>query len=187
MLIDAVKEKVDISDAEVEILTSSFQLIRKKKNAYLVKEGDASLHLYFILEGYVRCYYIDDAGNEITTHICGSNEFVTSFESFSYKVPSKANVQCTSDCVLLSITKEEHDGLYKSILNWTPFCQSVYEKQIVKISERAHTLQILSASERYLRLLHKQPQIAQNTSVKHLASYLGIKPQSLSRIRKEIK
>ena len=185
ILIDIIKEKVDISDNEIEILTSNFQIITKQKNEYLVIEGSKSLYLYFIIDGFVRYLHIDD-GNEITTQISTTKDFVTSFESFLNNSFSKENIQCTSDCTLLRISKDEYQNLYREVSNWSIFCKSVYEDQIRKISERANSLQKLSASQRYLKLLNNQPKIALNTAVKHLASYLGIKPQSLSRIRKEI-
>ncbi|PKQ68439.1 hypothetical protein BZG01_04285 [Labilibaculum manganireducens] len=185
ILFDTIKEEIIVSDKEVEILTSVFQIITKKKNEYLVKEGSLSPNLYFIIKGYIRCFYIDD-GNEITTQIYSAKDFLTSFESFLNNQYSKEYIQCTSDCTLLSISKSDYDKLYKEVSNWAAFCKSVYEKYIVKISERANSLQNLSASDRYLRLLNTQPNIALNTAVKHLASYLGIKQQSLSRIRKDI-
>jgi CRP-like cAMP-binding protein len=185
ILLDSIKEVTIISDKEVEILTSVFQSITKKKKEYLVKEGSLSPNLYFIIKGYVRCFYIED-GNEITTQIYSTKDFATSFESFLNNEYSKEYIQCTSDCTLLSISKSDYDKLYQEVSNWSTFCKSVYEKHIVKISERANSLQNLSASDRYLRLLNTQPNIALNTAVKHLASYLGIKPQSLSRIRKEV-
>jgi CRP-like cAMP-binding protein len=185
ILLDSIKEVTIISDNEVEILTSAFKIITKKKNEYLVEEGALSPNLYFIVKGYVRCFYIED-GNEITTQIYSTKDFVTSFKSFLNNEYSKEYIQCTSNCTLLSISKFDYDKLYQEVSTWSTFCKSVYEKHIVKISERANSLQNLSASDRYLRLLNTQPNIALNTAVKHLASYLGIKPQSLSRIRKDV-
>lgn len=185
ILFNAIKEVIIISDKEVEVLTSAFHIITKKKNEYLVEEGALSQNLYFIINGYVRCFYIDNC-NEITTQILSTKDFVTSFESFLNKENSKESIQCISDCTLLSVSKTDYENLYKNVSNWSYFCKSVYEKYIIKISERANSLQNLSALDRYLRLLKTQPNIALNTAVKHLASYLGIKPQSLSRIRKEV-
>ena len=92
ILIDIIKEKVDISDNEIEILTSNFQIITKQKNEYLVIEGSKSLYLYFIIDGFVRYFHIDD-GNEITTQISTTKDFVTSFESFLNNSFSKENIQ----------------------------------------------------------------------------------------------
>ncbi|WP_286827769.1 Crp/Fnr family transcriptional regulator [Maribacter sp. UBA4516] len=185
ILIDTLKEKINISDKEKVVLTDYFQITTKKKNEYLVNEGSSSSYLYFIIDGYVRCFFNND-GNEITTQISTNKDFITSFESFLNNNSSKENIQCISDCLLLRISKTNYENLYSEISDWSVFCKSVYEEHIMKISDRTNSLQNLSASERYLKLLNTQPNIALNTAIKHLASYLGIKPQSLSRIRKEV-
>lgn len=187
ILVNRIKLKIDLSDKELDFLQAAFHPLSKKKNDYLMKEGTSKVNLYFIVEGYVRSYTVDKDGNEKTTQIFAANDFVTSFESFLNAEATSENVQCTSDCSLLMISKEDYDSLYKDILHWSVFCKSVYENLLIRMGERVHLLQHLSATERYLHVLNQNPNIALHTAVKHLASYLGIKPQSLSRIRKEIK
>lgn len=186
-IIEVIKSKISISSKEEEVLSTYFQSVGKTKNEYLVTTGAKSQNLYFIVSGYVRIFYLDEMGNEITTELYTSNDLVTSFESFLHNDYSKISIQCISDCALLSISKKEYDDLYNKVAEWPVFCQGVYERQILKMTERVNALQNLSASARYEDLLKKQPGIALHASVKHLASYLGIKPQSLSRIRKGIK
>jgi CRP-like cAMP-binding protein len=187
LLLEIVQNKVPISESEIETLTSAFHLVSKKKNEFLVKEASSSSNLYFIVQGYIRSYTLVDDGNEITNQLSTSKDFVTSFDSFLHNEATKENIQCITDCTLLSISKEDYESLFNEIANWSLFCKGVYEGLIMKISERASSLQNLSASDRYMKILKTQPDIALNTPVKHLASYLGIKTQSLSRIRKEIK
>jgi len=185
LLYDTIKKVITVSDNEIEVLNTAFKVVTKNKNEFLVREGAISRNLYFVVSGYLRCFYIDD-GNDITTQFATTKDFITSFESFLNNEFSKENIQCISDCILLSISRDGYEQLYQEVLNWPMFCKSVYESHIIKLSQRANTLQNLPASKRYLNFLNAQPNIALNTSVKHLASYLGIKPQSLSRIRKEI-
>lgn len=187
ILIKKITNKISISHNETDLLTASFHPINCKKNEYLLKAGQKPQKLYFIVSGYVRCFYIDQEGNEITTDILSSNELVTSFESFLKDTPSTYSIQCISDCELLFISKQDYQALYQKVEGWPVFCQAVYESHIMKMTSRINALQTLSASDRYEKLLNKQPEIALHTPVKHLASYLGIKPQSLSRIRKGIK
>lgn len=186
-LIEEIQKKISVSSSERKILESSFKNLSTKKNEYLVKLGAKTQHLYFISSGYVRCFYVDEEGNEITTDILNPKNFVTSFESFMKKEVSNMSLQCITPCELLSISKQDHENLYFKVRQWSWFCQGIYEKSIMKMQNRINILQSLSASERYSTLLKHQRDIALNASVKHLASYLGIKPQSLSRIRKEIK
>ena len=185
ILINTIKNKIKLSANEEELLISYFEFIQTNKNDYLINVGSTSRYLYFVVEGYIRSFYVDN-GIEITNQFTSANEFVTSFESFAHNIESKENVQCMSDCSLLRISKSNYEQLFKEVASWSTFCNGVYEKHILRMSERANSLQTLSASERYLKFLDKRPNIVQHANVKHLASYLGIKPQSLSRIRKEI-
>ncbi|MBO9703636.1 MAG: Crp/Fnr family transcriptional regulator [Sporocytophaga sp.] len=186
-ILEYVGKKIALSENDREILISSFHFVKKDKNDLILRKGSKTEYLYFIINGYMRCFHQKEGGEEVTTQIWGPGDFATSFESFLKSNLSPDYIQCISNCELLCITKNDHENLYSAIEGWPLFCQNVYETYILRMSERMHILQNLSASERYMRLLNKQPNIALNTSVKHLASYLGIQPQSLSRIRKSIK
>lgn len=181
-----IQQKISLSDAETDFITSSFTVLKKKKHDFILKQGHKADHLYFLSKGYVRLFRVDEKGNETTSHILVPNDFVTSFESFINHTHTKENIQCSSNCEFLRITKHNYDQLYTHIAHWHVFCQSVYERYIIKAQQRTDLLQNFSASDRYAKLLHTQPDIVLNTPVKHLATYLGIKPQSLSRIRKQI-
>lgn len=181
-----VQQKIALSDAEIAFLTNSFVAVRKKKNDFILIHGQKAEYLYFLSKGFVRIFHENEKGDETTSQILMSNDFVTSFESFINQSVSKENIQCISDCELLCITKQRHDLLYKNISEWQVFCQSVYEGYIIRAQQRTYILQNLSALDRYAKLLQTYPDIVLNTPVKHLATYLGIKPQSLSRIRKQI-
>lgn len=184
-LINRVKAKIALTGRETEILNSRFREVEKRKGELLLREGALARHLYFIISGFVRSFHISN-GEEITTQIAVAGDFVTSFESYNESTPSEENIQCISGCELLSISKADHGKLYDEVAHWMTFCNSVYEDSIIRYAKRVNSLQNLSASERYEEILATQPEIALNASVKHLASYLGIKPQSLSRIRKSI-
>lgn len=185
-ILKLVQEKIALSAVEIDFLTKSFVKVKKRKNDFVLKYGQKTEYLYFLSRGYMRLFHEDEYGQETTSHILASNDFVTSFESFISQTFAKENIQCVTDCELLCISKQNYDLLYTQISRWQVFCQSVYEGYIIKAQQRVDILQNLSASDRYAKLLHTHPDIVLNTPVKHLATYLGIKPQSLSRIRKQI-
>ncbi len=186
-LLNFIEGRVSISDEERKVLLASFKVSNKNKNDYLIKHDDRARHLYFIVNGSIRIFKYDSEGNEITTHLFRANSFVTSFESFVNATPSDENVQCISQCEYLSISKEDYDAFYKTVKAWPIFCRKIYEDYIKKKDERIYAFQHLSATERYQNLMETEPDVVLNTEVKYLASYLGIKPQSLSRIRSSIK
>jgi CRP-like cAMP-binding protein len=186
-LLAAIGQKIVLSDPDKAYLLAAFQPLKRKKSEYLLRMGDSCQHLYFVSQGYLRHFHTNELGTDVTTEIVTSPTLVTAFESFLQNTPSSQNIQCLTPCELLRISKGDYDTLYTTIAQWPLFCQQVYEKHILRMSQRLHLLQCFSATERYETLLTTQPEIMRHTPVKHLASYLGIQPQSLSRIRKNIK
>ena len=186
-LINFIESKVSISDMEKEMLRSSFDTCQKSKNDYLIKAGDRARQLFFVVDGIVRLFKYDDKGNEITTNLFRANSFVTSFDSFMNGSTSAESVQCIVDCEFLTISKEKYDSLFVIVEEWPTFYKKIHDEHIIGAYNRTYSFQHLSAAERYQKLVETEPDIVLHTEVKYIASYLGIKPQSLSRIRSSIK
>lgn len=148
-LLNFIETRASITKDERKTLMSSFIICSKSKKDYLVRQTHRAHHLFFIVNGSVRFFRYDNRGNEITTHLSRANNFVTSFDSFLYGKPSTENVQCTSECELLSVAKKEYDKLYKTVNEWSLFCQKIYEDYIREKEERIYLFQHLSATERY--------------------------------------
>ncbi|MFV8326865.1 Crp/Fnr family transcriptional regulator [Flavobacterium sp. ZS1P14] len=174
-----------VSDADIKLLTNFFKYENFAKGSTLEKENTVAQKLYFIRNGFIGTFSNED-GIEITTQIIGENDFITSFNSFVSGIISKENIKCISDCDVLYITKSDYDTLTKESVIWSTFCKQVYEKAIAFNLLRTTDLLTLSAEKRYLKLLAERPEIIQNVPIQYIASYIGIKPESLSRIRKKI-
>lgn len=184
-LVNSILSHFDISDSEIELLTHYFKIEKYTKGSILEKEDNVAQNLYFILNGFVRSYLNED-GTELTTQIIEKNNFITAFKSFVSGVVSKETIQCISDCQMLYITKPDYVALTKKSAIWNTFCKLVYEKNISFNQQRIKDLLVLSAEKRYIKLLSERPEIIQNVPVQYIASYIGIKPESLSRIRKKV-
>ena len=184
-LIKYTSNFVHFSDKDVKVLTQFFKYENFSKGSTLEKENKIAQKLYFIGSGFIRTFCTED-GTEITTQIIGNNNFITGFTSFVSGELSKVNIKCIPDCEVLSITKVDYDKLTKDIATWSTFCKQVYENVIAFNLQRTTDLLSLSAEKRYLKLLTEQPEVIQNVPVQYIASYIGIKPESLSRIRKKI-
>ncbi|MDN3668265.1 Crp/Fnr family transcriptional regulator [Echinicola jeungdonensis] len=187
LLEQKIENSIKLSPPEKELIKSSFNFISKGKNEHLMKSGETSRHLYFIVKGYVRTYHVNETGEEVTTSLAGEGDLMASFESFLKEIPSHENIQCVTSCELLKISREGYNNLFKEVLHWPEFCKGVYEKYILKMGQRLLGMQKWSASERYEKLLESDPKLVGEIPVKYLASYIGVKPQSLSRIRADIK
>jgi CRP-like cAMP-binding protein len=184
-LIKYISNLVDITDNDIKLLTHFFKPTNFSRGTILEKEDKIAQKLYFVRSGFIRSFFIKD-GIEITTQIVGENKFITSFNSFTSGITSKENIQCISNCEVFYIAKSDYEILTKESIFWGTFCRQIYEKVIVHNQQRTIDFIALSAEKRYLKLLDEQPEIIQNVSIQFIASYIGIKPESLSRIRKKI-
>lgn len=184
-LIEYVSNLVDITQGDINLLTHFFKPANFPKGSILEKEGKIAQKLYFIKKGFIRIFSNED-GIEITNQIVAKNNFITGFNSFVSETASSENIQCISDCEVLSITRSNYETLTRESAIWSTFCKQVYEMAITFNQQRTNDLLTLSAEKRYLKLLAEQPEIIQNVPIQFIASYIGIKPESLSRIRKKI-
>jgi CRP-like cAMP-binding protein len=173
------------NENDTRLLEQVFKKTTFTKGAFLEKENSVAQNLYFISNGFVRTFYFDE-GNEVTTQVLGRNNFITSFEIFVTHCISIENIQCLSDCEVFYITKSDYTMLSNESTFWSGFCKQLYEKTITFHRQRINDLLTLTAEKRYLKLIDKQPEVIQNVPIQYVASYIGVKPESLSRIRKKI-
>jgi CRP-like cAMP-binding protein len=180
------KNYSNLTESDLAFCKSYFELLSLSKNSIAEEENKIPRHLYFINEGYARLFYLDKSGNEVTTLIGSPNKFITSFLDFINQKKSTQNLACITDCEFYRIERSKLVELIDKNENFRNFSLIIFEQAITTTNIRANDLATLSAELRYKKLLEEQPEIIQNVPVQHIASYLGIKPQSLSRIRKQI-
>ncbi|MCT2407767.1 Crp/Fnr family transcriptional regulator [Chryseobacterium antibioticum] len=171
---------------EIEVIKQYFEPVSYSKNTLLEEAGKIPGYLYYIVCGYLRLFYMDENGNEVTTHINCPPGFFTSYTHFISQTRSEDHVECITDCELLRITKENLDQLVSSSQSMKDFSISVFQQSIAYNENRSKELSVLNAEQRYLKLIENYPEIIQNVPIQYIASFLGMKPESLSRIRKKI-
>jgi CRP-like cAMP-binding protein len=154
------------------------------KKTLLLKEGQVSQRIYFIKKGFIRSYYYKD-GNQFTNWFMGEGEIIISVYSFFSRKPSFENIETLEDCVLQSINWDELQDIYTQFPDFNKTGRLITEQYYIRSEERAINLQILSAKQRYESLLNNYPGILQKASLGQIASFLGIKQETLSRIRAE--
>ncbi len=183
---DYVRLLVDIPDVDQEICRTYFKPLNVKKDTILAPSSKVPEYHNFIVSGYMRNYFVDEKGQEVTTDINDGPRFFTSYDSFIHRTVSKENLHCITDCELLQITRDEVDITAKIGVTQQDCTVQILQQQLEKNKQRAVDLTTLSAEQRYLKLLQNHPSILQNIPLKYIASYLGINPGSLSRIRREL-
>lgn len=185
-LLQFIGADFNFTSDEIEVIKQYFEPVSYSKNTRLEEAGKIPGYLYYIVSGYLRLFYIDDNGNEVTTHINCPPGFFTSYTHFISQTRSDDFVECITDCNLLRITKEHLDQLVSSSQSMKDFSISVFQQSIAYNENRSRELSVFNAEQRYLKLIKNFPEIIQNVPIQYIASFLGMKPESLSRIRKKI-
>ena len=176
---------VTVTDTDKKLIAERFEWAVAEKNESLIEHGKTARYLYFIVSGFARVYHFEK-GIEITNHLGSENMFITAFNSFTTRRPSEEVVQTITRCQLLRITKDNLNLLYKQSHNMALFGIIMSEQYLVFNNQRAKDLITLTAEEKYRKLLQDEPHILQNVPLHYISSYIGIEPQTLSRIRKKI-
>jgi CRP-like cAMP-binding protein len=155
-----------------------------KKRALLLKEGMVAQRIYFIKKGFVRAYYTRN-DQQFTSWFMGQGDIIISVYSFFSRKPSFENIEVLDDCVVQSINWDQLQQLYREFVSFNISGRIITEQYYMKSEERAIALQTLTARQRYEKLLNDYPQIIQHATLGQIATYLGIKQETLSRIRAE--
>ncbi|MBR9854663.1 MAG: Crp/Fnr family transcriptional regulator [Algicola sp.] len=153
-----------------------------EKGEIVVREGQFSKKAYLIISGCARAYYIKE-GKDISDWFTFENQFMASVVSFFSKEPSPHYVEFVEDSIVLEFSKETVDILSNKHHDFERFISKVVTETMLGLCERLHIIQFSKADERYQHLISVYPDITQRMSLTHIASYLGITLETLSRIR----
>jgi CRP/FNR family transcriptional regulator, anaerobic regulatory protein len=184
-LLDVISKTTQLSDIEIEFCKLYFEPITVLKNTILEQQGKTPQYLYFIAHGFMRLFYNDENGGEQTNYFAAPNGFITSFLSFIHQIKATENVECITNCDILRITHTNLKKIIDQSEKFKIFSLTIFEHAMSSAMSRANDLATLNAEQRYKKLINQQPQIIQNVPIQLIASYLGIKPESLSRIRRQ--
>ncbi|WP_118972965.1 Crp/Fnr family transcriptional regulator [Taibaiella koreensis] len=185
-LLKLIAKNVTLSDTDRELCEQYFEPVLFPKNRVIEEEGKIPKYLYFIVVGFVRLFHYNDKGDEITTHINCPPGFITSYSNFINQAKSNENVECVTECELLRITKKDLDLLTQQSAAFKDFSISIFQQSITYNENRSKELAALTAEQRYKKLIANYPEILHNVPVQYIASFLGMKPESLSRIRRQM-
>ncbi len=180
-----IQSIVHIKDEDLKCILSCFKEIIIKKDKYVLKEKHISTSYYFIKSGGVRIWLNKD-GKPITAWLLFENSFFCELASLQSAQPAHFNIQAITDTSLYAIDKNAMENLYAQFSLWERFGRLIWERAFLKVIDGFVSFQTLTAEERY-RVVMQQSNLLQKIPLKQLASYLGITPTSLSRIRKNLR
>jgi CRP-like cAMP-binding protein len=184
-LIECIKEKVDLNENDIEILKPFFIPKKVRKRQYVLNAGDVCQYITFVDKGMLRSFTIDSEGNEHVVQFAIEGWWVSDVGSFVSGEEALYNIEALEDCELLHLKKPGMDELLMKVPLMERFFRILMQNNVVALQRRAVAYMSLSAEEKYLKLMEVAPDIMQRASQQHIASYLSITPETLSRVRKK--
>ncbi len=179
-----VERYFKLTEAEKETLRS-FDLFRAyPKGAILVKAGELSTESYYVLEGCVRCYYLVDGEERSTSFYTEGQSFEALCEAGSQV--SVQYIECLEDCILSVSNESMQAEMFARFPRFESLCRKLSEEMVSAKQLAFDRFKNFNPEERYLDLLANRPDLLQRVPLGHIASFIGVKPESLSRIRKRV-
>lgn len=176
-----------ISQTSWQLMESILEFQSVKKGELLLRNGEVAKQIYFICKGSLRTFIMDATGNMYNKNIFLEGDFASSTASSLQQTPSKFSIETLEDSVLIAIHYQKYRELIFQNEDLKNFYIAYLEKHWVMEKEnREISLVMENATERYLQLLSKNPDISKRIALHHIASHLGITPTQLSRIRKNL-
>lgn len=186
LLIKKVLMLADFSESESALIIGKFKEKHYSKNEFILQAGHVCRSICFIETGLVQMFHLLE-GKEITTYLGCDDCFAVSPKSFLKQEPSQDFIMCLESTNVLAISFEDMEELYQTIPNWNIVGRKLMEETVLCLSDRLTNQHHIKAKDRYLNFKDNMPaKIVRNAPIQHIATFLGIAPESLSRIRKEI-
>ncbi len=181
-----IEKRTHLSDADFEVVKTYFVPKKFRKKQFLLHEGDVCRHIGFVNSGCLREYTIDNKGTEHIIQFAIEDWWVSDLNSFLSGEPAEFNIDALQDSEILLLEKSARHNLLNECPKMERFFRILIESNHVANHKRIANSLSASAEERYLKFIKTYPELFEQIPQNHIASYLGITPQSLSRIRKEL-
>ncbi|BDS10388.1 Crp/Fnr family transcriptional regulator [Aureispira anguillae] len=185
IIVDYISNFVDLDEREISAIKEGIPIKNFKKGTILLREGQVSKMAFFNLKGCVRSYGLFN-GEEKTTFFYLENRFITSMRSFTQQVPAAHYLECIEDCTLGLLSYDTEKRLLQTFPKFEFLSRLLLEEELGNYQEMLSSYIMTNPERRYLNLIQNHPELKERIPQYHLATYLGITPESLSRIRKRL-
>jgi len=186
-LISFLHSITDIPNAEIDKVLDIFHVAKLQKNQFLISAGEVPTTLAFLVSGILRLYYISDSGFEFTKSFCVEGEMAAAYTALLNDEPSKLFIQALEDSELLTANYGEYKAITAKCPCWQKVNQTIAEQLFMKKEKRESSLLLDNAQTRYIKFRDEYPGLENRISQRLIASYLGITPVTLSRIRARLR
>ncbi|UKJ08809.1 Crp/Fnr family transcriptional regulator [Solitalea lacus] len=182
-LIEHLQRFVAVEETEKDQILSSVSFKIVKKKEYLLTEGQLCTCIYFVIRGCLRVYLITESGLEQITQFAIENWWVTDYDSFENQSPSQFFIQATEDSEIIVIDKNSLEELFNLVPKVERYFRIILQKNLIAAQRRLLWINTISSEQRYRNFVESFPAFVQRVPQYMLASYLGITPEFLSKIR----
>lgn len=182
-LIEYIKRYVTISQTEIDLFNSYLRPKSIRKKEFILVEGQTCISRYFIIKGCVRLYYIDNKGNEQIIHFGIDNWWITDYESLINKTPTKLFIQATENTEILELPQATFDELCLKLPQIERLFRLIMEKTCIASQKRIEYMFSQSGEEMFRHFITTNPEFTQRVPQYMIASYLGMTPEFVSKIK----
>ena len=176
-----------LNPQQLDLIARKATALTLRKDEYFLEAGQVPRRVGFVLAGVLRICYYNNQGQEITRNFIDELHPATDLRALEYGLTSTEYIQAVTDCQLLVFSKHDWDELAHTIVGWRDILHQLTAKHLREKLARISPLVTQDATTRYLEFLENNPHLANRLPLAHLASFLGVTPSSLSRIRKNIR
>jgi CRP/FNR family transcriptional regulator, anaerobic regulatory protein len=184
VFIKYLKAKIALSDEEVNMIREVAIDKKLRRKQYLLQEGDVWKYNAFVCNGFLKTFSIDDKGQEHIINFSPENYWTGDRESLINGTPARFNIDAIEDTELILIEKKNFETLCKNIPQLNDLINSILQRSLIVSQNRIHTNISFAAEEKYQNFIDKFPAIANRIPQHMIASYIGITPETLTRIRR---
>ncbi|MEM7551022.1 MAG: Crp/Fnr family transcriptional regulator [Bacteroidota bacterium] len=174
------------SRKELVTIGDSLKRIDLKKGDFVLSKEQTVLHTHYVYNGCLRSYFIDESGKDHTLQFAIKDWWISDYTALFSEGKALVNIECIQDTTLYRLSRKKMEQLYLDIPTFETFFRKKLEKRVAAFHKRTLDNISLTAKERYLSFVRTYPNIERQVKNYHIASYLGIATESLSRVRKEI-
>lgn len=179
-------KNISLSIKERKLIDALFEKIDLKKGDVISNPGNVISNQYYVQEGCLRSYFINDTGKDYTTQFAVNDWWISDYISFFNEEKSIMSIECIKDAIVYKLSRENMNLICETIPEIEQFFRKKLEKAFASFQKRIIDYLSLPAKERYIEFINKYPKIEQSVRNYHIASYLGITTESLSRLRKSL-
>jgi CRP-like cAMP-binding protein len=181
-----INSKAPVTDEEAALIQSLSTTKKLRKRQFLLHEGDVWKYNAFVCKGCVRTYRIDDKGNEHIMQFSIENWWTGDRESLQSGNPARSNIEALEDSVILLFTKENFTIICNKIPAFNTMVNQILEKSFIASQNRIHATMSYTTEEKYQEFLNNYPDMINRIPQHMIASFLGVSPETLSRIRNQV-